>query len=73
MNLEYICTECGQEISSNQYEELSDIFCPECGGHIGRKKGPDPNKLQLITNALAFFSSLANEIIGSRFAFFQAI
>lgn len=34
MNLEYICNECGREISSIQYEELSDIFCPECGGHI---------------------------------------
>lgn len=34
MKLEYICGECGQEISSSQYEELSDIFCPECGGHI---------------------------------------
>lgn len=34
MKLEYVCNDCGREISSNEYEEQSDIFCRECGGHI---------------------------------------
>jgi rRNA maturation endonuclease Nob1 len=34
MKLEYICCECGREISSSQYEELSENFCPDCGGYI---------------------------------------
>jgi hypothetical protein len=34
MQLEYACNECGREISSSEFEAQSDIFCPECGGHL---------------------------------------
>lgn len=34
MKLEYICNDCGREISWSEYQNQSDIFCSECGGRI---------------------------------------
>jgi len=34
MNPEYKCNECGKIFSEREYEKQSDIFCPDCGGHI---------------------------------------
>ena len=34
MSPEYKCNECGRNYSQREYEKQSDIFCPDCGGHI---------------------------------------
>ena len=34
INPEFICDECGMEISFTEYEELISFDCPECGGHL---------------------------------------
>ncbi len=37
MKSEYICNDCWHELSQSEYEQLSELFCPECGGHIEEK------------------------------------
>jgi Zn-dependent protease/DNA-directed RNA polymerase subunit RPC12/RpoP len=40
---QYVCNDCGREISSSEYESQSDIFCSQCGGHIEEVFAePDP-------------------------------
>ena len=35
MEPKYMCNDCGREISSSEYDNnLSEMFCSECGGHI---------------------------------------
>jgi hypothetical protein len=52
MEAVYRCGDCSHEITSIEYEELDNIFCPECSGHFEKiddeiKTVPDStNKIQ---------------------------
>ena len=46
MKTEYICDECGLELSAQEYEEQDDTLCPECGGRIEIRQKAEKKDLQ---------------------------